>query len=65
MLSGYSGPSQNQPGALMYFPRNDENSESFFDGSEKSILLYIESDFSRIEQKFQPKKMFFLDSFTI
>ena len=63
-LSRYQGPSDNYPGALLYFPRNDEDGNPHFDGTGNNILLHMETDFGEVDLLMDPEKMRFDQDFT-
>ncbi len=63
--TGYVGPAQGYPGALLSFPRFDENGDPHFQGSERTLLFRLEARFGAIEQTFSPRRMFWNDAFTL
>ena len=66
-FSDYRGPDEGFPRALLSFPRFDADGVPFFTGSERTILLRIETEtnFGVIEQSFSPRRLFFDGGFTI
>lgn len=66
-VSDYRGPDEGFPRALLSFPRFDADGVLYFTGSERTILLRIETEtnFGVIEQSFSPRRMFFDGGFTI
>jgi len=64
-IDRYVPPGANQPGALLFFQRNDASGKPYFDGSEKQILLHMETSFETVDLKMKPKNMKFEGEFTL
>jgi hypothetical protein len=63
-IDRYVPPGPNQPGALLLFQRNDKSGKPYFDGSEKQILLHMETTSETVDLKMKPKDMQFEGAFT-
>jgi len=60
----YQAPHDGSNGALLFFPRYDENGAPYFDGTEKEILFRMEVSIADINLVLKPGDMKFEDSFT-
>ena len=61
----YQAPNEGYNGALLFFPRYDENGNPNFDGSERVLLFHMETDFGIVDLILKPEDMKFEDEFTI
>lgn len=64
-ISRYQGPTEGYPGALLFFPRQDEAGEPHFNGSEKRILFHMEMGFAEVDLKLKPRDMIFEGKFAM
>ena len=64
-LLRYQGPYEGYNGALLFFPRYDENGNPNFNGSEREILFHMEAKFGTVDLLLKPKDMKFNDVFTL
>lgn len=64
-ISEYTGPAQGYPGALLTFPRFDEQGNPHFTGAEKTLMLRLENRLGTIEQTFNPRKMLWQGKFSL
>jgi hypothetical protein len=64
-IGRYQGPYEGYNGALLLFPRYDEEGNPYFDGSEREILFHMETDFADVDLKLKPRDMVFGGVFTL
>jgi len=64
-LLRYQGPYEGYNGALLFFPRYDENGNPNFNGSEREMLFHMEADFVTVDLILKPEDMKFEDVFTL
>jgi len=62
-IGRYQGPYEGYNGALLLFPRYDEEGNPHFDGSEREILFHMETSFATVDLRLKPKDMLFEDAF--
>lgn len=64
-IGRYQAPQEGYNGAILVFPRYDDEGNPHFDGSEKEILFHMETNVGEVDLKLKPKDMVFENVFTL
>jgi hypothetical protein len=64
-IGRYQAPQEGYNGAILVFPRYDDEGVPHFDGSEKEILFHMETNVGDVDLKLKPKDMVFEEEFTL
>ncbi len=62
-IGRYQGPYEGYNGALLLFPRYDEEGNPHFDGSEREIHFHMQTSFADIDLRLKPSDMIFGGAF--
>ena len=62
-IGRYQGPYEGYNGALLLFPRYDEEGNPHFDGSEREIHFHMRTSFADIDLRLKPSDMIFGGAF--
>ena len=64
-IGRYQAPHEGYNGAILVFPRYNDQGNPHFDGSEKEILFHMETNVGDVDLKLKPKDMVFENAFTL